>query len=340
MKIKMLLDDNPMHFQYGKESYTLSIELVDKLPILPIPIRFPALKAIRIHKIKANGLVSDYYIPRCFSRKRSNYFQLSKQDFLRFKPKDMVGNAYEVTFFENPSKDIQDYALEISQKSTNPLDNTFGLRCVNNKEQELTYNKQIFACEEEKFELFEQAEEFAMDYQYYVKTIALLSALIEQKPNTQIPEILPNAPLGMTIGAIESFTTASNTYFKGEDIAIITSGKPDFLENKKYSMVTVTRTKLGQEKPTAIDLYLFEESDDIAFRILYEDKPSFMSFNGSKFKISFQTNPEYPTSILAVYKNKDSILELQLEYSLDAKNGLNGLDGNTKDAISKIIAVS
>lgn len=336
MKIKMPLEKEPIRFQYGKESYVLSVVPIDSIPILPQPIRFPAMNAIHIHKIRQNGLVSDYYIPRSFSRKRSNYFQLSKCDFLRFKPQNNLGEAYEVTFFENPNSEATDYALFLSQESTNPLDNTFGIRSVNDKSHEISHNVQIFACEEGTFELFKQAENFAVDYQYYVQTIALLNALLQDGTDG----VLPNAPRGMTIGAITSFSSESNTYFNGEDYAIITAKKPEFACFKQHSTITVTTAKLEHKKPFAIDLYLFDASDDTVAKTYYEEAPRFMGFKGSNYTVSYLTNPNYPTSIITIHKESETILEQQLDYTLDFKRGLEGLDSDMKKQIHDLIVKS
>lgn len=323
-KIRFGFDEQRHYnFAYNESDYEVSLVSVDNAPIFQ-GINIPANNFIRIRKEENNGLVlTEYYILRHYGKTEPSYFCLGPGDYIMFQTyRDSYDSAYGILYAKIP-KDINDYALRVSQEmSLGGIVTNFGIRSVNDLTNRGKINcRRLFKLKNGEFVLDLKSQKHQIYYEFFKQTIYNfidLTRYCYAQPKIADERILPCKTERCVVKEDRAKMQPANKYYKANFVNEFTSDNPQFIEEAlsakedNYTIVTIGSRILGDLEDSQLDCYIFNGSRNRAHKIAYHDSIQFIHLMDYSYHIRFQTNTLGKTPKVIVFKDSREIYETEL----------------------------
>ncbi|MDO4729865.1 MAG: hypothetical protein Q4A96_01550 [Candidatus Saccharibacteria bacterium] len=323
-KIRFGFDEQRHYsFIYNGSDYEVSLVSVENAPIFQ-GINIPANYFIRIRKEEDNGLVqTEYYIHRHYGKTEPSYFCLGPGDYIMLQTyRDDYDSAYGILYAKIP-KDINDYALRVSQEmSLGGIVTNFGIRSVNDLTNRGKINcRRLFKLKNGEFVLDLKSQKNQIYYEFFKQTIYNfidLTRYCYAQPKIADERILPCKTERCVIKETRAKMQPSNKYYKANFVNEFTADNPQFIEEAlsakehDYTIVTIGSRILGDLEDSQLDCYIFKESRNRAYKIAYHDSIQFIHLMGYSYHIRFQANILGRTPKVVVFKESREIYEAEL----------------------------
>ena len=342
-KLKMWLNmGQTTSFIHNGNTYNIDVLPHDGVPVLK-GWNLPAEYIIRIRKkTKYMSLetVTDYFVFHMYGKRGSDYFQIGKDEFLRFKRSYDKEGVVQLTIFTSKVNEANGYALFIQRQK-------FGIKAINDRKYEGAVDcGELFYFDGENFQLKLDSITNQIYFEYFERNV---DAIIEINTNGRgsgdiSSKVLPHKTTGCTANAFEKRSRSEHKFFNSNNVCEFVDN-PSFVESLlkeydgKYYAMTMESRIIGELKLRRIDSYIFKTDEyiDKVHPIRYQEGFQFMHFTDYAYHIRYESEPMSNHATVKVFVNSEIIMQTEIEYEANTINKLEKLPQKAKNEISEAI---